>query len=126
MSKKKLALIIFGAFIFVYMIMFLNTNSLINEVRDVMKGNVPRAVTENTPLSMYNFSDDLSNAEVDVSITRRFVLHNFFSGTMWVNYTYETTKNDLDLMPGAYKVPSCWKIRRENGKWKIVEIIEGP
>lgn len=106
--------------------MLINTNSVVAEVRNIMLGNVKESFTDSTPLSRYNFSDVLSNAEVHVKITRMFVLHNFFDGYMWVNYSYETVRNDNDLMPGARNVLSRWKIHRENGKWKVVEIQEAP
>ena len=111
----------------VYVAMLLNTNSVVNEVKNVMLGNAKTKMTDNTPLSRYNFSDILSNAEVKVKITRLFVLHNFFDGYIWVNYSYETVKNDNDLTPASSDVLSRWKIHKMNGgDWQIVEIKEAP
>ena len=123
---KKTIFIIIGIIIMFYLIMVLNTNSIVREVKNIMSGNVKIADTQNTPLNMYNFSDTLLNAEVNVKITRLFVLHNFFDGYIWVNYTYETIKNDNGVMPCSTNILSKWKIHKENGIWKIIEIIETP
>ena len=112
--------------VLLYAIMLLNTNSVVNDVKNIMLGNVEESITENTPLSRYNFSNVLSNAEVKAKITRLFVAHNFSDGYMWVKYSYDTVKNDNDLMPGSWNVTSRWKIHKENGKWEVVEIIEDP
>ncbi len=114
------------AIFLLYLAMFLNTNSVVKDVKNIMLGNVEESVTVNTPVHMYNHSNILSNAEVKVRITRLAVCHNFFDGYMWVNYTYETVKNDNDIYPSSYKIPSMWKIHRENGKWQVVEITERP
>jgi hypothetical protein len=124
--KKKVIVLLTAALILLYTIMLINTNSVVNDVRNIMLGNVEKSVTDNTPLRIYNFSNVLSNAEVEVRISRIFVLHNFFDGFVWVNYSYETLKNDSDMRPGSANVFSRWKIHRENGRWEVAEIKENP
>ena len=126
--NRKIKITLIGAIIVIllYTIMLLDTNSVVKDVKNIMLGNVDEAITTNTPLSKYNFSSVLQNAEVKVQITRLAVIHNFFDGYMWVKYSYETIKNDNDLMPGSWDVISRWKIHRENGGWEIVEITEAP
>ena len=118
-----ISIIVFA--LLLYLLMFINTNAVVAEVENIMYGNVDKSETEGTPLNMYNYSNIYQNAEVEVKITRLFTIHNFFDGYIWVKYSRKTIRNDIDIYPGAIAT-SCWKIHRENGKWKIVEIYEAP
>lgn len=128
--KKKL--IIFGAVFLtlaiLYSAMVISVNDLVDRVAEVMSGSVPESETQGKATDRYNFSDILLNAEVDVSIDRLFVAHNFYDGYMWVRYSYITTKNEdsSGIMPASIDVVSRWKIHKQNGKWEIVEIKEAP
>ena len=124
--KKKMIFVITGILILVYIVMFISTNSVIHDVENIMYGNVKKSFTENSPVSAYNRKDDFGTTSVNVEIKRIFVLHNFFDGYMWVNYTCEGFDNEGNRTYGDWKVPARWKIHRENGKWKIVEIKEDP
>ncbi len=126
MKKVTITLLIIVVLGIIYLIMFFNTNSIIREVEDVMRGNVDSSVTEGTPLQRYNYNDVYKNAVVNVNITRLFTFHNFFDGYMWVKYSVETVKNDNDIFPSSSNIISRWKIHRKNGKWEIVEISEAP
>ena len=106
--------------------MFINTNSLISDVKNIMSGNVEKSITENNPVSMYNRKGEFGTISVKVKISRMFVLHNFFDGYMWINYTYEGYDVNGEHTYGSWKIPSLWKIHRENGNWKILEIKEAP
>ena len=118
--------IIIGVIVTLYIIMYFNTNSVVDKVKNIMLGNVDVSETAETPLRRYNNSDILENAKVKVNITRLFTLHNFFDGYMWVIYSYETLENDSDIKPGTWNVISRWKIHRENGEWQIIDISESP
>jgi len=122
----KLAILLVIILIIIYIIMLSDTNSLIADVKSVMKGEVALSETDGTPLQLYNFSDLLSNAKVNVKITRLFVLHDFSDGYMWVEYSYETVKNNNEYMPGSWRIHSRWTIHKANGKWEITEIQEDP
>ena len=126
--KKSIKIlgIVLCVILIIYFIMFFSTNKLVNDVENIMLGRVPADVTEGKEIHRYNNSAVYLNAEVDVSITRLFVVHNFSDGYMWVKYSYVTKKNDKDILPSSVNVISRWKIHRENGKWEIVEIVEEP
>ena len=126
--KKMLIVIsaVFVVLIAVYLIMFFNTNSLMNDVEDVMKGNISKEVTAGLPVDMYNRKGDLGTTSVNVKIHRIFVLNNFFDGYVWVNYTCEGFDSSGKQTYGSWKVNSCWKIHKNNGKWEIIAIYEGP
>ena len=106
--------------------MFLNTNSLIKDVREVMSGLVEYEQTEDKPIHKYNHQNILQNAKVNVKIFRLLTLNNFFDGYIWVLYSYETVENDKDFFPSSSNIMSRWKIHKENGKWEIVDIKESP
>ena len=110
----------------IYLIMFFNTDSIVKDVRNIMSGNVSKEVTAGLPVDMYNRKGDLNTVSVAVKIHRVFVLHDFFDGYIWVNYTCEGFDSKGDQTYGSSKVNSCWKIHRNNGKWEITEIFEGP
>ena len=106
--------------------MFLNTNSVVHFVENVMIGNIDGAITANTPVDRYNIVGRFPDAKVKANIKRLFTFHNFFDGYMWVIYSYETIENDKDIRPGAWNIVSRWKIHKENGNWKVIEIKEAP
>ena len=106
--------------------MFLNTNSVIRDVKEVMYGRISQSETDGTPLSRYNVKKWEPNAAVEAKITRCFVLHNFFNGYMYVRYSYKGVDKDGNVLTASGPLFSRWKIHRENGGWKIVEIEEAP
>ena len=109
-----------------YAIIFNNTNALIQEVENVMYGNVDKSVTQDSPLKVYNRKGEFNTTHTEVELTRLFVIHNFFDGYMWVKYSYEDFDEQDRRTYGSWNIVSKWKIHKENGKWKIVEIIEKP
>ena len=112
--------------IIIYILMFINTNSVTNYAKKVMLGKVALDETNNTPLTRYNVAAYYPHTEMDAKITRLFVCHNFFDGYMWVYYSYEAKDNDGNIVSGTWGVVSKWKIHREDGKWRIVDIDEQP
>ena len=123
---KKVLINILIVVIFLYFLLFINTNSIVKYAEDVMTGKYLRSETSKTALGKYNYSDVLINAKVKANVTRLFVAHNFFDGYMWVMYSYRTIENDGSINPAASNVISRWKIHREDGKWQVVEIQEKP
>ena len=121
--------IVMGTLLFligIYILLFINTNSVTNYAKKVMLGKVALDETNNTPLDRYNVAADYPHTKMDAKITRLFVCHNFFDGYMWVYYSCEATDNDGDLVFGVRGLVSKWKIHREDGKWRIVDIDQQP
>jgi len=78
MSKTFIVIIaVFIVFLLIYLAMFFSTNQLKEYVEKVMGGKVAPEDTDGTPLDRYNNSEYYLNAQVDVSITRLFTIHNF-------------------------------------------------
>lgn len=123
--KKCKVLLVAGAVValvlFLYLLLLISTNSVVEYVEAVFKGAVPR---DELPacLESYDITESRpSLAEVDVTITRRFVLHNFSEGYMWVKYAVEGHTSDGS--PGYGEVTtSRWRIERAGNGWEIVEI----
>ncbi len=126
MSKKMIILCVIGLIIITYIAMFVSTNSVVNDVKNVMLGNVSAAEIEGTPLSRYNVKKWSPDSIVEADITRIFVWHNFVDGYMYVRYSYKGVDENGEILTASGPLFSLWKIHRENGKWKVVEIQEAP
>ena len=127
MYKQLLVICMLSFVLLVYLTMFISTNSAVNYVEEVMHGRISAEETKGTPLNQYNYNDSLwVDPEVEVSITRLLIAHNFFDGYMWVRYKFTTLSNGREELPGTGYILSRWKIHRENGRWNIVEIAEAP
>lgn len=110
-----------------YCIMLIDTNPLMDEVKNVFLGNVSREETRGEPIDRYNIRrrDDAVILSAEVSITRLFTIHNFREGYIWVRYAHKSESAQGSLM-GSGIILTKWKIKKENGKWSIVEIFEKP
>lgn len=135
MKKKIIIVLSIIALILANVLMWVDTNSLIVYVEDVFKGEVPFSEVENTPLNDrgYYVKRDNSIADskdeiierVDIDISRRFVLHDFFDGFMFVKYSCYGYNQKGEEIYGSI-VNSKWIIHKEDGQWRITDIIEGP
>ena len=132
MKKKKAHRIIttiLSVILIIYLAMLVNTNSLMRYVRDVFLWRVDSAETIGRPINRYNDSNRLATVElgeVKLTLIRMFTLHNFRDGYIWAYYSYEAHDTDGEIITGSWRIPTKWKIHKENGVWKIVEIIEAP
>lgn len=126
-SKKCKVLLVAGIvvalFLSLYLLLLISTNSVVEYVESVYKGAVPR---DELPacLESYDITENRPYlSEVDVTITRRFVLHNFSEGYMWVKYSVEGHTSDGSL--GYGEVTSArWTIQRAGNGWEIVDVKE--
>lgn len=124
-SKKCKVLLVAGIvvalFLSLYLLLLISTNSVVEYVESVFKGAVPR---DELPacLESYDITENRPHlSEVDVTITRKFVLHNFSEGYMWVKYT--VLGHTSDGSPGYGEVTtSRWKIQKSEDGWEVVEI----
>ncbi len=110
----------------IYVIMFLDTNSIYNEVKTVMKGEYDEDYVFNGEMYCFDFTRGYGETEVDLDVKRLFVVHNFQHGYMWVFYSFEVKSPSGYLLTGGADIPSKWEIERQNGKWVIVDVIEAP
>ncbi len=109
-----------------YVIMFLGTNSIFNEVKTVMKGEYDEDYVFTGEMDYFNFTRDSGDATVDLDVKRLFIIHNFQHGYMWVFYSFEVTSKSGGVSPGGADILSKWEIERQNGKCVIVDVIEAP
>jgi len=124
---RKLPIIIIVALIGLYLILFIDTNSVVRNAKDIMTGDAIGVVTDGTPLHRYNIKSDFPDSTIEAEITRLFVLHDFLDGYIWVKYYYKATSSSNDyILSGAGPLVSRWKIHRVKGRWEIVEIDEKP
>ena len=121
-------LLVVVAIAVVYLLMLINTNQVILDVEDIMRSNVPMEITRGRPTHRYNRQDehDVRTVSYYVRIDRRFVLHDFSNGYMWIKYYREGYDNEGNRMYGSWGIPARWKIQKIGGEWEIVEIFEDP
>ena len=74
------------------------------------------ATPANRGASFVNHSLELWSAYLDDS-----------EGTLWVCYTYEAFDSEGNIVAGSRKVPSLWKVQKnEKGEWVVESIKEHP
>ena len=52
--------------------------------------------------------------------------NNFKDGYIWVKYDGEQLDSYGNIVSGSWDIISRWKIHKENGEWKVVDIKEHP
>ena len=131
-KMKKVRIIvslIFLALVIIYVAMLLSTNPLMAEVREVFSGDVSQSDTEGRAIHGYNINKRASSAnlgDVELTVVRLFVLHNFNNGYIWAFYRYLAYDTEGELITGSWNIPTKWQIQRESGRWEIVKIFEEP
>ena len=118
-----------------YIIMFLNTNQLTRDVKNVMEGKVSYEEIEGKPIEHYYFKGGYETFDtVKYNTTRIFVWHNFSKGYIWLHDQWEVRDSNGNLVAGSgakdwpmtYEYPTKWIIEKHNGKWEIVDIDSHP
>jgi predicted glycosyl hydrolase (DUF1957 family) len=73
-------------------------------------------------------SSSSSQEEIIVYSTNvGFGLHIFYSGTIWIKYTYKAIdKNTMEVKYGSSRVPMQLKVKLKNGIWRITDKYEKP
>lgn len=123
---KKVLLIVLATLIAVYMVMLLDTNSVMRYAKSVFNGEISEEEVIDTPLYIRYYPKSPEIAKTDSKIRRIFVAHDFVDGYMWVKYDLVRINSAGEEFSGSWDVLSRWKIHRENGEWKVVEIEEAP
>ena len=124
-NLKKIMLLLFLLLFLFYVVLFLNTNSVMRCAKAVFLGEISLEEVVDTPLYRY-YPKELEIATTDLSINRIFVVHNFKKGYIWVKYDEERMDSFGNILSGSWNVVSRWKIHKQNGEWKVVEIEEDP
>jgi hypothetical protein len=130
MRTRTAPLILMGitAILLLYMIMYHDTDEVIDQVIVLMSAASTEEVSDDLATSRYDSQDYYDRRDVnmvDVTIRRCFVIHNFSRGYMWIYYDYSTYDPDQEDWSGA-RAYACWTIQKVDGTWRIVDIEEGP
>ena len=112
-----------------YAAMLHDTDNLLTDFTDCVKGNTSSNALTDTELYKYynrngSYSDEISDA--NVNIRRVFVLHNFHKGVMFVKYDCETFNKNGEHIYGSSNVYAKWDIEKKNGVWTVVNVSEKP
>jgi hypothetical protein len=113
--------------IFVYLIMLLDTNSIMRDVKSIFMGTHKFSLADDDPLNRYDDSNHYLKekfVKVELTVIRLFVLHDFRDGYIFAFYRYEALDENGKVLTGSMNIFTKWKIHKENGKWKIIEIFE--
>lgn len=111
----------------VYIILFINTNSITNDFRSVINNEMNAEIAYGE-LERYKIPDfdDVIYKHTHSKIKRKFVFHNFNKGVMYVKYTYYAYDVNEKLITGSKDVSSKWYIEKRNSRWIVTEIEEKP
>ena len=94
--------------------------------KSVFRGEIALEEVADSPMYRYHPKNDPRLDKVDLNLYRTFVLHNFFDGYIWIKYDVAHIDSSGDEFRGSRNIPARWKIHRENGGWKVIEIEEDP
>ena len=133
-TKKKIwiiALVVMAIPFVLYALMFFSTNSVMREVESVFMLEVDYSELEGRAINRYNRNwvarlSDREVGEINLSLRRRFVIHNFRTGYIWAIYSHTVYDTGGVLITGSWRVPTRWRIERIDGAWEIVRIYERP
>ena len=125
LNFKKIVLLCILLLLLLYAVFFLNTNSVMRYAKSVFRGEISSEEVVGTPLYRY-YPKDPEIVKVDFSLKRIFVSHNFKDGYIWVKYDEEQLDSSGNIVSGSWRIISRWKIHKENGEWKVVDIKEHP
>lgn len=112
-----------------YSVMLHDTDSLLTDFANCIKGDSVSNTITNTELYKYYNRNELYNNEIsdaDINIRRLFVLHNFHRGIMFIKYDCETFNKSGEHIYGSANVYAKWYIEKKNGVWTVVDVIEKP
>ena len=125
LNFKKIVLLGILLLLLLYAVFFLNTNSVMRYAKSVFRGEISSEEVVGTPLYRY-YPKDSEIVKVDFSLKRIFVSHNFKDGYIWVKYDEEQLDSSGNIVSGSWRIISRWKIHKEGGEWKVVDIKEHP
>lgn len=112
----------------VYMIMLLDTCSVVWDMKNVSYNRVPDNQIVGKAIERYTWDDVVvENWEVydsDTYVIVPIVVHNFLDGYMWVLYSRKAVSREDGYMVEELCILSKFQIHKENGKWEILNIEE--
>lgn len=95
--------------------------------KSVFRGEIALEEVVDSPMYMrYYPRNEPELDKVDLNLYRTFVLHDFSDGYIWIKYDVARIDSSGYEFSGSRNVSSRWKIHKENGEWKVVEIKEAP
>ena len=108
--------------ILTYLLMWLDVQPILNYVEDAITGEIPVSELEDSPLWHYTrFIEREGTVLVDFSYKYQFVLHNWNTGYIVIDYSAEGLDMNGNLTIGSNSL-ELLKIRKINGIWEIVEV----
>jgi len=113
-----------------YLILIIDTHSLMNRAEKVFLGEILKDDIKDK-LNRYNL-DGYSNeknviGKVKLKLFRLFTFHNFKDGIIIIYYTRVVYNNEKEIITGSWDIfPVFWKIQKINNIWNVVEIKEHP
>ena len=119
---KKIILLLFLLLFLFYVVLFLNTNSVMRYAKAVFRGEIALEEVVDSPMWRYYPKNEPELDKVDLNIYRTFVLHNFSDGYIWIKYDVARIDSSGYEFSGSRNRSARWKIHKENGEWKVVEI----
>ena len=127
LNFKKTVFLLFLLLIIFYAVLFLNTNSVMKYAKEVFSGEAALEKVIDSPLYIHYYpKNEPELYKVDLKLHRTFVFHNFSDGYIWIKYDVAHIDKSGYEFSGSRNISARWKIHKENGKWKVVEVKEDP
>lgn len=114
-------------FFTIYLFMLKDTNNLIDDFEKCVSCYDVSESVRNSALYEYyydNFQGEVKYAKI--KIYRKFVIHNFNKGLIWVKYSFEQYDTNNNKLRGSWDISSKWYIEKQNGQWVVTDIDERP
>ena len=113
-----------------FIVMLISTNELMAFAKSVFLGKYDKECAQNKLLQQrYDIISSHQSSHivnVELTLNRIFILHNFSNGYVWVRYTCKYMDSNNETICSALGIYSKWIIQKQNGVWEVVKIYEKP
>ncbi|MCU6718914.1 hypothetical protein OCV67_03060 [Porcipelethomonas ammoniilytica] len=148
--KTKIIIIALTTILVGFILMQINTNSVIQEIYDAFYSTdcyVPASLSKyynNQDIDDYNiiFVDDdkfnnnikshfnelheynNSNYTINLEVKRVYTIHDFKSGYLWIKYSVVVLDKTGNIMTSSKNIPVKLKIKKNKSNWEVIRIDE--
>ena len=125
---KRILLLLICMLVSYYLACMVAVIPVIVYAHKIFTGEITTDQHDDVLFDYYHYEDEGEDPiSVKCYIIPYFVLHDFKKGSIHVSYSVERYDgSNGDLLHGARHINSCWKIKKEDGIWKVTEVLEAP
>ena len=112
-----------------YSVLLHDTDTVMDDFKNCMKGNVTSDTIKDTELYRYYNRGELCSSNIskaNINAKRMLVLHNFHKGIMLIKYDCEIFNKKGEIIYGSSNIDAKWYIEKKNNRWEVVDVFEAP